>query len=84
MEAIQVLCTKILLEGKGAFAWSFSAKSIAHDQNMTVYKARQHMKALREYGLIHRTGNVYMFTMSGYNIAHDVINASRQVAKNGN
>jgi len=81
MEAIQVLCTKIHLEGKSSFVRLFSAKSISEDQNMSIYTARKLLKALRDYGLIYRIGNRYMMTTHGYNIAIDVIRAAQSVQK---
>lgn len=79
MDAIQILITQIHLEGEWAFVYSFSAKSISEAQDMSRYKASKLLKALREYGLIHRNGNRYMFTIAGWNIAHDVIRAAGSV-----
>lgn len=81
MQAILILTTIIHSVGQDAFAYSFSAASIAEEQNMTVYKARKLLKELREFGLIYRMGNRYMFTMSGWNIAHDVIASANRVTK---
>jgi DNA-binding IclR family transcriptional regulator len=81
MQAILILTTLIHSEGEGAFAYSFSAASIAEEQSMTVYKARKLLKELREFGLIYRMGNRYMFTMGGWNIAHDVIASAKRVTK---
>jgi len=81
MEAIQILCTMLHLMGDSAFGFSFSAKSVAEEQNFSLYQCRKHLKSLREYGLIYRMGNRYMFTNDGYCIAKDIIRASQRVHK---
>ena len=80
MEAIQMLCSYIHLEGVGAFAYSFSAKSLSEDLNMSVYSTRKHLRSLREYGIVQRSGNRYMFTWEGWSIANMTIKASQKYA----
>ena len=78
MEAIKMLCSLIHLVGQDAFAFSFSAKSLAEDLNMSVYSTRKHLKVLREYGVVQRSGNRYMFTWEGWDIAKLTIKASQK------
>lgn len=76
---LQLMCDLIISGGAEAFCWSFSAKSISEDCNVTIYQSRKSLKALREYGIINRTGNRYMFTLMGWQITNDLIRCSQRV-----
>lgn len=83
MDALYMLTTIIHLEGEWAFAHSFSAKSVSESQNISAYKARKHLKELRELGMIQRQGNLYMFTHEGWDITHNIIRASQKYSMFG-